>query len=281
MGKERRGHVRHEVFGGNAEFTLVRGRGRKPRERARIVNWSRTGLLLRVPSPRRKLLFFAQPPVLSAMDVIACTLRLPPAYKDLEIKGDVVRVSRVPDDPDELFVGISFDLDATPPRQLEELAKLLEPKQLTSWSQRLPARPSQRVARSASGRGAKTGTSGRSAGASGRSAGTSARGAAASGRSAGTSGRSAGASGRSAGTSGRSAGASGRSAGSKPASQRTAPSSGRDPSQRIAQATPAAGSSGRVQAKSQRLPCATPPAAGAKLPSQRVQRVQRTASPSS
>ena len=267
MGKERRGHVRHEVFGGNAEFTLVRGRGRKPRERARIVNWSRTGLLLRVPSPRRKLLFFAQPPVLSAMDVIACTLRLPPAYKDLEIKGDVVRVSRVPDDPDELFVGISFDLDATPPRQLEELAKLLEPKQLTSWSQRLPARPSQRVARSASGRGAKTGTSGRSAGASGRSAGTSARGAAASGRSAGTSGRS--------------AGASGRSAGSKPASQRTAPSSGRESSQRIAQATPAAGSSGRVQAKSQRLPCATPPAAGANLPSQRVQRVQRTPSPSS
>jgi hypothetical protein len=137
--EDRREHPRLDVFAGNAEITVVMGRGKKPRERARIVNWSRGGMLLRVSSPRRKLIFFQQPQLLHQDDVIACTLRLPPAYKDIDVKGGIVRVERVEDDPDELFVGVSFDLEATAPRQIEEVAKLLEPKQLTSWSQRMAA----------------------------------------------------------------------------------------------------------------------------------------------
>lgn len=164
MGKsdDRRSHPRHEVLVGNAQITTVRGRGRTPKGRARILNWSRTGMLLRVPSPRRRFVFFSQSPVLQEMDSIACTLRLPPAYNDVDVKGGVVRVERAADDPDAIDVGIKFDLDATPSRQIEAVAKLLEPKHLTAWSQRLPRKasqrakaPSQKVAKVASERVAK------------------------------------------------------------------------------------------------------------------------------
>ena len=152
MGKsdDRRSHPRHEVLVGNAQITTVRGRGRTPKGRARILNWSRTGMLLRVPSPRRRFVFFSQSPVLQEMDSIACTLRLPPAYNDVDVKGGVVRVERASDEPDAIDVGIKFDLDATPSRQIEAVAKLLEPKHLTAWSQRLPRKTSQRAAKVAS-----------------------------------------------------------------------------------------------------------------------------------
>lgn len=128
MQNERRDHVRHRVFGGNAEIQAVIGRGRKPHERARIVDWSRSGMRLRVPSPRRRFLIQKLAPVLFEDDSIVCTLRLPPAYNDIFVNAEVVRVERAGDDPDQLEVGLRFDIASTPSDKLEALAKLLEPR---------------------------------------------------------------------------------------------------------------------------------------------------------
>lgn len=149
--EDRREHARHPVSGGNAEIVAVlgpKGARRRPSDRARIVNWSRGGLLLKVPSPRRRLLFFAQAPVLAAEDQIKCTLRLPPQYNEIDLSAEVVRVERCAEDPDHLHVGLSF-LSLAPER-IEAMAALLEPK----------PRPvaSARLERAASGRlGARSG----------------------------------------------------------------------------------------------------------------------------
>lgn len=125
---DRREHARFGVTGGNAEITQVSGpRGkRRPSDRARILNWSRGGLLLKLPSPRRRLLLFKQEPALAPQDVIKCTLRLPPQYNDIDIAAEVVRVERCADDPDQIQVGLSFMSVA--PDRMDAMARLLEPK---------------------------------------------------------------------------------------------------------------------------------------------------------
>ncbi|MCO5172061.1 MAG: PilZ domain-containing protein [Planctomycetes bacterium] len=140
---DRREHPRHPVSGGNAEIVQVfgpQGARRRPSDRARIVNWSRGGLLLKVPSPRRRLVFFKQPPVLAAEDQLKCTLRLPPQYNDIELSAEVVRVERCVDDPDHVHVALSFL--SLPADRVEQMAALLEPK----------PKVSARVSRGASGR---------------------------------------------------------------------------------------------------------------------------------
>lgn len=148
---DRRQHARYGVFAGNAEITSIMGPkgARKPAERARIINWSRGGVLLRVPSPRRRLLFFKQEPLLGAEDMIKCILRLPPQYTDIDVSAEVVRVERCADDPDQLQVGVNFI--SIPADRLEAMARLLEPK----------PRPSVRAPRATSGR--QSGRSGRAA----------------------------------------------------------------------------------------------------------------------
>lgn len=133
---EKRGFPRLPVFAGNCEITSIMGRRAPGGERSRILNWSRGGVLLRVPSPRRKFFFFAQEPVLRDQDEIRCTLRLPPQYNDIEVDAAVVRVSRAKDDPDLLEVGLRFD-GATPEQKIESMARLLEPRP-RSPSMRLP-----------------------------------------------------------------------------------------------------------------------------------------------
>lgn len=128
MGDERRTNERYRVCGGNADIESVIGRGKKPAERARILNWSRGGLLLKVKSPRRRFLVAKAEPVLWEDDSLTCTLRLPPTYKEIFVTGDVVHVCRASDDPEWLEVGLAFDTDHTPPAKLEALAKMLEPK---------------------------------------------------------------------------------------------------------------------------------------------------------
>jgi hypothetical protein len=143
---DRREHARYAVFAGNAEIREVIGR-RNPRDRARIVNWSRGGLLLKVPSPRRKFIFFKQEPLIREDDLIRCVLRLPPHYNDIDIQGSVMRVERDAKEPDLLQVGVCFD--GTAPDKIEAIATLLEPKK---QSTRAPAaKKSQRLS-SKSGR---------------------------------------------------------------------------------------------------------------------------------
>ena len=96
MGQERRDAQRHSVFGGNAEIISVFGRGHTTGDRARIVNWSHGGMLLKVNSPRRKLLFVKQDPVIFEQDAIDCVLRLAPAYKSIPVHGTVLHVSKAP-----------------------------------------------------------------------------------------------------------------------------------------------------------------------------------------
>ena len=131
MGAERRDFTRHPVRGGNAEFEAVMGRGRKPAERARVLDWSQGGLGLKVKSPRRRFLFQALDPVLFEDDRVNCTLRLPPSYGDVFVSADVVHVRRDPDDPDSLFVGLRFDAENTPPEKLAALSAMLEPRART------------------------------------------------------------------------------------------------------------------------------------------------------
>lgn len=147
---DRREHARYSVFAGNAEITSIMGPkgSRKPSGRARIVNWSRGGVLLKVPSPRRRLLFFKQEPLLGREDMIKCILRLPPQYNDIDVSAEVVRVERCADDPDQLQVGVNFI--SIPADRLEAMARLLEPR----------PKPSVRAPRAS--------TSGRQSGRSGR-----------------------------------------------------------------------------------------------------------------
>lgn len=139
---DRREHARYSVFAGNAEIKDVIGRKAAVRDRARIVNWSRGGVLLKVPSPRRKFIFFKQEPIIRQDDLVRCILRLPPQYNDIDIQGSVMRVERDSKDPDLLHVGLSFE--GTPADKIEAIAKLLEPKKP---SVRVPAaKTSQRAA---------------------------------------------------------------------------------------------------------------------------------------
>lgn len=147
---DRRQHARFGVFAGNAQITHVVGpKGeRRPSERARILNWSRGGVLLKVPSPRRKLLFFKQDPIVGAEDMIKCVLRLPPLYNDIDVSGEVVRVERCRQEPDHLEVGVSFV--SVPAERVEAMAKILEPKprpsaRATRVSGRSQSARSQRV----------------------------------------------------------------------------------------------------------------------------------------
>ena len=136
---EKRSFPRLPVFAGNCEITSIMGRKAPGGDRSRILNWSRGGVLLRVPSPRKKFFFFAQEPVLRDQDEIRCTLRLPPQYNDIEVDAAVVRVSRAKDDPDLLEVGLRFD-GATPEQKIESMARLLEPRPRAP-SMRLPKQP--------------------------------------------------------------------------------------------------------------------------------------------
>jgi hypothetical protein len=129
-GAERRAHSRHKVYGGNAEIESVHGRGRRPGERARIVNWSRGGFLMKVPSPRRRFVFQKLDPVMYETDTVTCTLRLPPKYADIIVSGDVVYAKRDAKNPDLLEVAVQFD-DHTQPTKLAALAHILEPKART------------------------------------------------------------------------------------------------------------------------------------------------------
>jgi hypothetical protein len=165
---DRREHARFDVFAGNAQIVHIVGPSgeRRPTERARILNWSRGGVLLKVPSPQRRFLFFRQEPIVRQDDMIKCVLRLPPLYADMDISGEVVRVTRCRAEPDHLEVGLSFV--SVPPDRVEAMAKLLEPRKsarLAKVSGRA-ARKSQRVERT-SGRVERT--SGRAERVSGRS----------------------------------------------------------------------------------------------------------------
>lgn len=175
---ERREASRHKVYGGNAEIQAVIGRGRKPKVRAKILDWSRGGLRLRVPSPRRRFLLQKLEPALFEDDNVVCTLRLPPAYQGIYVTADVVHAVRADDDPDQLLVGLRFDMDNTPPEKLKALRKLLEPKarstsgrmaKISSTSAEISARLS-----SSDGEGIRT-KSRRSRRASGRSRRASSR----------------------------------------------------------------------------------------------------------
>jgi hypothetical protein len=125
---ERRESKRHSVFAGNAEITEVFGRGRKPSERARIVNWSRGGVLLKVLSPTRKMLFMKCDPVLFESDDLQCTIRLAPAYKEIQVRGEVCHVASIPKDPNHVLVGVKFDSEETKPNAFRDMAAVLEPR---------------------------------------------------------------------------------------------------------------------------------------------------------
>lgn len=129
---DRRTAARHKVFGGNAEIQAVIGRGRKPKVRAKIVDWSRGGMRLRLPSPRRRFLVQKLEPALFEDDSVVCTLRLPPSYQGIYVSAEVVHAVRASDDPDQLEVGLRFDPTNTPPEKLAALRKLLEPKARSS-----------------------------------------------------------------------------------------------------------------------------------------------------
>lgn len=168
MGAERRDHPRHRVHGGNAEIEAVIGRGRRPDERARIVDWSRGGLGLKVKSPRRRFWFKKVDPVLFEDDSINCTLRLPPKYSEVFVSAEVVHVSRDASDPDSINVGLRFDLENTPPEKLAALSEILEPKARTVSGRLRKAGVSERISRRLSSEGRISGRSKRSSGRSKR-----------------------------------------------------------------------------------------------------------------
>jgi len=128
---DKRQYARFKVGGGNAEIKSVFGRGRNPGERARVMNWSRGGMLLKVPSPRRRFLIQKLDPVLYENDTVTCTLHLPPKYDDIEVRVEVRHVERDPRNPDLLNVGVAFDEEHTPADRLLALARMLEPKART------------------------------------------------------------------------------------------------------------------------------------------------------
>jgi hypothetical protein len=127
---EQRDATRREVFGGNAQVRALRTKGyQSVAERARIVNWSRGGLLLKLPSPQRKLMFLKQDPCLAEGEQVLLTLRLPPAYRDIKVLGEVVHARRPKRTPNTLWVGVEFDQEAAGfDDALRAMAKLLEPR---------------------------------------------------------------------------------------------------------------------------------------------------------
>lgn len=147
MSEERRAHARHKVFGGNAEIQSVFGRGKKPGDRARIIDWSRGGFMIKVKSPRRRFIVQKADPVLFEDDKVQCTLRLPPSYKDVFVNADVVHVERIKKEPEYLLVGLAFDMDNTSGDKLDLLAKVLEPRARSKSGRiRKSSRLQQRVA---------------------------------------------------------------------------------------------------------------------------------------
>ena len=122
--KERRLTKRIAVPGGNAEILSVFGRGRRPKKRVRLVDWSAGGVLLRVESPSRRFML-KQDPALFEMDTVTCCLRLPPVYKAIPVSGTVVHVERDPDDASYLKVGVAFD-DDIPAKYVREMVQILE-----------------------------------------------------------------------------------------------------------------------------------------------------------
>jgi len=136
--KNKRQHARHDVYGGNAEITAVMGRGHRPDEAARIMDWSRGGLRLRVKSPRRKMLFLRQEDCLFEGDTLYCTLHLPPRYDGISIQGTVVHIARPQDDPSCLEIGLAVS-SKTPEKVITHLAKHLEPRARSSRRRRVSA----------------------------------------------------------------------------------------------------------------------------------------------
>jgi PilZ domain len=90
----------------------VVGLGQVPDQRASVLNCSRGGVLLRVPSPARAL-FKKLPPVLHPSDSVTCVLRMPPTYQEIEVFAEVVRVTRPRNDQDNLMVGLRFFYDVS------------------------------------------------------------------------------------------------------------------------------------------------------------------------
>ena len=127
--QERREFPRKDT-GGHAEIVKITGGAGVPEEKATVLNCSRGGLLLRVKSPRRRMLRAAEP-LLRKRDSLTAILRIPPAFQDIDVLGEVVRVDRAADDPDYLHVGLRFFWDAQ--RQsgrddhFQALGDLLEP----------------------------------------------------------------------------------------------------------------------------------------------------------
>jgi hypothetical protein len=132
---ERRITPRLKVFSGRAEFKRVRGRGRQPPEPARILDWSRGGLQLKVYSPRRRMLFLKLEPCLYEGDQVTCLLRLPPRYRPLKIVAQVTRVEDA--GSGHLRVGLAFDDELSPEHPKQAIARLLEPRERTRWSGRV------------------------------------------------------------------------------------------------------------------------------------------------
>ncbi|MEZ6187280.1 MAG: PilZ domain-containing protein [Planctomycetota bacterium] len=156
MGAERRAFPRYPVQGVSAEITNVIGRG-SPTAGAALLNWSQGGVLLRVPTPKRRFLLGGRKPALAERDLLACTVTLPDG-EPVAIKGDVRRVEPSQDDPRWLEVGLAVDRQATPPQFLVALRAAFEPRgegsptrataRLERWSSRTRsgvARPSAEV----------------------------------------------------------------------------------------------------------------------------------------
>ena len=124
-GMDHRRYPRYRVRAGSCEIAEVIGRGRFPTQRARIMNFSRGGLLLRVRSPRRKFMFVKQKPIFRPADILVCKLRFPPQYAEIHVLADVVYVGRIREELDSLHVGVLFN-ETTPDRNVEALAAMLE-----------------------------------------------------------------------------------------------------------------------------------------------------------
>jgi hypothetical protein len=102
--RERRNHPR-VALGGNVEVTTCSGD--KPEGRAAIVNCSRGGALMRLPSPKRRF-FGGKAPGLAVQDSLTCVLRIPPAYQEIEVFAEVVRSNP---DPEGDLVSLRFFCD--------------------------------------------------------------------------------------------------------------------------------------------------------------------------
>jgi PilZ domain len=153
MEQDRRVHPRHRVHAGNCQITALSDH-RPPRERARIVDFSRGGLLLKVHSPRRRFLILKQEAQVENREGVNCTLRLPPLYKDVKVQGVVVHVARVPQDEDWLHVGVQFT-GGTQEKSLNALAQQIEPSpsaRLEKPSQPAPQPPRVKQSRRAKSR---------------------------------------------------------------------------------------------------------------------------------